>query len=80
MIWWGFYVRTFLLQSQTRFLTLRFAEDIEREVSTIPNPLADTTSRRGTKVLLLSERDVNIFHLIQFSGDMLPDGGINTAD
>lgn len=64
-------------QSQTRedYLAL-LAEDIERDIPTIPNLLADTTSRREPKSFC-SVNVMNTFIWIRFSGDMLPDGGIN---
>lgn len=64
-------------QSQTRedYLSL-LAEDIERDIPYDPEPIGRYNVAPGTKVLLLSERDEHL-HLIRFSGDMLPDGGIN---
>ncbi|STH10745.1 Uncharacterised protein [Escherichia coli] len=64
-------------QSQTRedYLAL-LAEDIERDIPMIPNPLADTTSHREPKSFC-SVNVTNTFIWIRFSGDMLPDGGIN---
>lgn len=64
-------------QSQTRedYLAL-LAEDIERDIPYDPNPLADTTSRREPKSYC-SVNVMNTFIWIRFSGDMLPDGGIN---
>ncbi len=42
-------------------ITLRFSRKILNAIfPTIPNPLADTTSRREPKVLLLSERDEHL--------------------
>lgn len=63
-------------QSQTRedYLAL-LAEDIERDIPYDPEPIGRYNVAPGTKVLLLSERDEH--HGIRFSGDMLPDGGIN---
>ena len=62
-------------QSQTRedYLAL-LAEDIERDIPY--DPLADTTSRREPK-FFCSVNVMNTFIWIRFSGDMLPDGGIN---
>lgn len=57
-------------------ITSRFAEDIERDIPYDPEPIGRYNVAPGTKVLLLSERDEHL-HLIRFSGDMLPDGGIN---
>lgn len=64
-------------QSQTRedYLAL-LAEDIERDIPYDPEPIGRYNVAPGTKVLLLSERDEHL-HLDRFSGDMLPDGGIN---
>lgn len=64
-------------QSQTRedYLAL-LAEDIERDIPYDPEPIGRYNVAPGTKVLLLSERD-DTFIWIRFSGDMLPDGGIN---
>ena len=64
-------------QSQTRedYLAL-LAEDINAIFPMIPNPLADTTSRREPK-FFCSVNVMNTFIWIRFSGDMLPDGGIN---
>lgn len=60
-------------QSQTRedYLAL-LAEDIERDIPYDP----DTTSRREPK-FFCSVNVMNTFIWIRFSGDMLPDGGIN---
>ena len=65
-------------QSQTRedYLAL-LAEDVERDIPYDPRtPLADTTSRREPK-FFCSVNVMNTFIWIRFSGDMLPDGGIN---
>ena len=55
-------------QSQTRedYLAL-LAEDIEREFPMIPNPLADTTSRREPK-FFCSVNVMNTFIWIRFLG------------
>ena len=64
-------------QSQTREDYLAFlAEDIERDIPYDPEPIGRYNVAPGTKVLLLSERDEHLIW-IRFSGDMLPDGGIN---
>ena len=64
-------------QSQTREITSRFSRKILNAIfPTIPNLLADTTSRREPKSFC-SVNVMNTFIWIRFSGDMLPDGGIN---
>nr|AAA82579.1 Orf8 [Escherichia coli] len=58
-------------------ITLRFSRKILNAIfPMIPNPLADTTSRREPKSYC-SVNVMNTFIWIRFSGDMLPDGGIN---
>lgn len=65
-------------QSQTRedYLAL-LAEDIERDIPYDPEPIGRYNVAPGTKVLLCSVNVMNTFIWIRFSGDMLPDGGIN---
>lgn len=64
-------------QSQTREDYLRFSRKILNAIfPMIPNPLVDTTSHREPK-FFCSVNVMNTFIWIRFSGDMLPDGGIN---
>ena len=63
-------------QSQTRedYLAL-LAEDIERDIPYDPESIGRYNVAPGTK--LWSVNVMNTFIWIRFSGDMLPDGGIN---
>lgn len=64
-------------QSQTRedYLAL-LAEDVERDIPYDPEPIGRYNVAPGTKVFC-SVNVMNTFIWIRFSGDMLPDGGIN---
>lgn len=64
-------------QSQTRedYLAL-LAEDIERDIPYDPEPIGRYNVAPGTKSFC-SVNVMNTFIWIRFSGDMLPDGGIN---
>lgn len=64
-------------QSQTRedYLAL-LAEDIERDIPYDPEPIGRYNVAREPK-FFCSVNVMNTFIWIRFSGDMLPDGGIN---
>lgn len=64
-------------QSQTRedYLAL-LAEDIERDIPYDPEPIGKYNVAPEPK-FFCSVNVMNTFIWIRFSGDMLPDGGIN---
>lgn len=64
-------------QSQTREDYLAFlAEDIERDIPYDPEPIGRYNVAPRPKSFC-SVNVMNTFIWIRFSGDMLPDGGIN---